>query len=69
MEEYTDESYLPILGDDGEDDAVETFVETENEVIKNPYDLYDADKSKFFETVKDTWKYFISKSLCDNSNY
>ena len=48
MEEYTDESYLPILGDDGEDDAVEAFVETENEVIKNPYDLYDSDKSKFF---------------------
>ena len=48
MEEYTDESYLPILGDNGEDDVVETFVETENEVIKNSYDLYDADKSRFF---------------------
>ena len=48
MEEYTDESYLPVLGDDGENDDVEAFVETENEVIQNPYDLYDAEISKTF---------------------
>ena len=48
MEEYTDESYLPILGEDGENDDVEAFVETENEVIRYHYDLHETGKSSVF---------------------